>query len=311
MGVRELALAGIVAMGLGACAKSDPLASVREACGGGAVETEAKIAACSELIESGKLDEANRSIALSNRGAAYDEGGDVIAAKRDFEAALKADSENMRAVRGRASILIASGQLDAAEPLVDRLLASGELGDVAHYLKGEIHSRRGDAPAAIADFDAAIAANRGFAQAFASRGRVKQGEGDQAGALADFDAALEINPQFSPALAGRCWARVLMEQGDLTAARADADAAALADPRDVRAQSCRGLLQLRAREWDGARDSYDAVLAVESGNPTALFGRGIARRRGGDDSGREDMNLARDFDRHIGERFDDLGVETY
>lgn len=209
MGFRGLVLAGIVAVALGACAKPDPLAEAREACGGAAVETEAKIAACSELIESGKLDEANRSIALSNRGAAYDEGGDVIAAKRDFEAALKADSANMRAVRGRASILIASGQLDAAEPLVDQLLASGELGDVAHYLKGEILSRRRDAPGAIAAFDAAIAANQRFAQAFASRGRVKQGENDQAGALADFDAALAINPQLSPALAGRCWARVL------------------------------------------------------------------------------------------------------
>jgi hypothetical protein len=50
---------------------------------------------------------------------------------------------------------------------------------------------------------------------------------------------------------------------------------------------------------------------VEPGNPTALFGRGVARRRGGDGDGSRDMNQARDFDHHIGEQFDRLGVRTY
>jgi hypothetical protein len=37
----------------------------------------------------------------------------------------------------------------------------------------------------------------------------------------------------------------------------------------------------------------------------------VARRRGGDGAGLTDMNQARDFDHHIGERFDQLGVATY
>jgi|CXWL01.1.fsa_nt_gi tetratricopeptide (TPR) repeat protein len=300
-----------VTLAAAACSQPDPLAEQRSVCGSATAEAEAKVAACTELLDSGKLDVANRSIALSNRGGASEEAGDVTAALRDFQAALEADPENLRAVRGRAAILIASGQLDAAEPLVDRLIASGEFGDIAHYLKGDILAQRHDAAGALAAYDAAIQGNSRFAEAFAARGRVKQGQSDYAGALADFDAALAINPQFTPALAGRCWARVLIKDGDAVAARADADAAAVADPRDVRAQMCRGLLQLRAQEWEGARQSYDAALAVEAGNPTALFGRGIARRRAGDDAGREDMNLARDFDRRIGEEFRGLGVETF
>ncbi len=294
-----------------ACSPPDPLAEQRSVCGSSTAEAEAKMAACTALLDSGKLDTANRSIALANRGGASEAAGDVTAALRDFQAALEADPENLRAVRGRAAILIASGQLDAAEPLVDRLIASGELKDIAYYLKGDIRSQRSDAAGALAAYDAAIQANSRFAEALAGRGRIKQGQSDHAGALADFDAALAINPQLTPALAGRCWARVLMKDGDIGAARSDADAAAAADPRDVRAQMCRGLLQLRAQEWEAAQESYDAALAVEAGNPTALFGRGIARRRAGDDAGREDMNLARDFDRHIGEQFRDLGVETF
>ena len=71
------------------------------------------------------------------------------------------------------------------------------------------------------------------------------------------------------------------------------------------------MLQLRGGEWADARTSFEAALAVEPGNPTALFGRGVARRRGGDSDGSDDMNLARDFDRHIGEAFDDMGVRTF
>jgi lipoprotein NlpI len=68
---------------------------------------------------------------------------------------------------------------------------------------------------------------------------------------------------------------------------------------------------LRARQWDAARDSYDAALAITPGNPTALFGRGVARRRGGDDLGTADMNQARDFSPNIDQAFNRLGVDTY
>jgi tetratricopeptide (TPR) repeat protein len=296
---------------LAGCAEPDLLAGARATCGNPSSEAEAKISACTELIEADTLDDKTRSIALANRGGAYDEAGDVTAALRDFDAALEADGENMRAVRGRAAILIASGQLDAAEPLADRLIASGELADIAHYLKGDILAQSGDLAGALASYDAAIAENARFEQALAARARLKQRQNDQEGALADYDAALAINPQLSPALAGRCWARVLSKDSDANQARADAEAAVEIDPRDTRAHLCLGLLLLRTREWDAARQSYDAVLTLEPGNPTALFGRGVARRRGGDIAGREDMNLARDFNRHVGEEFDELGVETF
>jgi Flp pilus assembly protein TadD len=84
-----------------------------------------------------------------------------------------------------------------------------------------------------------------------------------------------------------------------------------AAPENVEAQLCRGVLQLRGGDWANARAAFEAALAVEPGNPTALFGRGVARRRSGDNDGRDDMNRARDFDRHIGERFDELRVATF
>jgi tetratricopeptide (TPR) repeat protein len=303
----------LVVLALAACERTppDPLAEARGVCADDGAEAEARIEACGALINSGSLEDAERGQALSRRGEATQEAGDVTDALRDYNAALAIDEANVLALKGRASIMIASGQLDAAEPLVQRLLTSGEYAADAHFFVGEIARLRGDGDAARAAYDAAIAADRRYAPALTSRGLIKQNALDYSGAIEDYNAALNANPQLTGAMAGRCWANVLMRDGNLGRARSDADAAAEADPRNVQAQLCRGLLQLRAGEWEAAQASYDAVLEVEPGNPNALFGRGVARRRSGDNEGRDDMNRARDFDRHIASAFEDLGVRTY
>jgi tetratricopeptide (TPR) repeat protein len=300
------------ALALAACDRQrDPAAAARATCLDESAEAEARMEACSTLIDAGELEGAERAAAFANRGAATYEAGDVTAALRDYNAALQADEGAMLAVLGKATILVESGQLDAAEPLVRRLRESGEHEANAHYLAGVIARQRGDTGAAADAFTASIDADRRFAPAYAQRGELKQSQRDYGGAIEDYDRALALNGQLASALAGRCWARVLMEDGDTGAARRDGDAAAGADPRYVPGQLCRGLLQLRAGEWANARVSYEAALEVEPGNPTALFGRGVARRRSGDNEGREDMNQARDFAPNIGRTFADLGVESY
>jgi tetratricopeptide (TPR) repeat protein len=306
-----LAGAGLALLALAACQPADPLAEARRTCLDAGAEAEARMQACSAMIDSGELSAADRAAAFSNRGAATYEAGDVTAALRDFGAALAADENAMLAVKGRATILVESGQLDAAEPLVRRLVESGAFAAEAHYLTGVIAQQRGDATGAVQAFDASVAADRRFAPAYAQRGAIKQRQEDYAGAMADYYEAIEINPQYAPARAGRCWTAVLMGDANVARAREDADAAAEIDPRNVQGQLCRGLLQLRAGEWANARVSYEAVLQVEPGNPTALFGRGVARRRAGDNAGIEDMNQARDFEEHVGRQFEDLGVTTY
>lgn len=301
---------GGAALVLAACQPGDPLAANRATCANEDRAPADRIAACSTLIDSGELDAAQRAEIQAHRGAAHRTAGDVTPALRDFEAALRVDEDNPEALEGRAAILLASGQLDAAEPLVTHLITTGERLDQAHLLRGDIAMQRGDYEAAIAAYDAALQRNSRLALALAHRGRAKQRLQDNAGALDDFDAALRIDNSLVDARAGRCWLSLLRNE-EISRARTDAEAAVAADPQNVEAQICRGVLQLRGEEWDGARTSFEAALAVEPGNPTALFGRGVARRRGGDGDGRDDMNQARDFDRHIGERFDDLGVRTF
>ena len=301
-----LVAAGL-ALALAACERTVP-ESTAAACLS-AEEVEARIVACSTAAEDNSLASELRSQALSTRAGAYDEGGDVTAALRDYEAALRLDEENASALLGRAGILLNSGQLDAAEPLLRRAIAIDNSGR-ANELMGRTTLRGGRYTDAIGFFNTALDADPRSATALSGRARAKQRVGDLAGAANDYDAAIRADGNLAEARAGRCWLD-LNEQRELERARNDAEAAAAADPRNVEGQLCRGVLQLRGGEWANARASFDAVLAVEPGNPLALFGRGVARRRSGDNAGREDMNLARDFDGHIGEQFDDMGVETF
>jgi tetratricopeptide (TPR) repeat protein len=300
---------GIVAA-LAACEPTDPLAQDRAVCANAARAAEERVAACTRLIESGELDERAQAETQALRGDAHRNGDAVTPALRDYEAALRLDEGNARALEGRAGILLVSGQLDAAEPLVDRLIAAGNASAGALRIKGDIALQRGAYTDAIEHFDDAISADGRLAIAYAHRARAKERLEDSAGALADYDSAIRMDGTLADARAGRCWLN-LREGRDLSQARNDAEAAVAAEPRLVDAQICRGVLQLRGGEWENARRAFDAALAVEPGNPAALFGRGVARRRGGDRDGREDMNQARDFDGHIGEAFDDWGVETF
>lgn len=307
---RWLGLAIVAALAACQPPQSDPSAEARATCGNAESAAETRIEACTRLIESGELTDVARAEALANRGNAQFDNGAVTPALRDYEAALRADENNPQALEGRAGILLISGQLDAAELLVDRLIETGHPSANALRIKGDIALQRSAYTDAIEHYDDAVSADARLAIAYAHRARAKERLQDTNGARADYGSAIRFDGALAEARAGRCWLN-LREGQNFDQARNDAEAAVAADPKNVDAQLCRGILQLRGGEWENAKRAFDAVLALEPGNPMGLFGRGVARRRGGDGAGRQDMNQARDFDRHIGETFDELGVETY
>ncbi|MCC6787419.1 MAG: tetratricopeptide repeat protein [Hyphomonadaceae bacterium] len=306
--MRKIWLVGaLTALALAACGRTD-VVDDSERCLT-AQEAEAKIEACTAAAQNESLTPEQRSVAYSTRGDAQGEAGDVTAALRDYGSALELDEENLAALLGRGRILVASGQLDAAEPVLRRAIELHQSGE-ANDLVGQIMVRQGEFVEAITFFNAALNHDPRSATALAGRARAKQRLGDLDGAANDYDQAIRADGNLAVARAGRCWLD-LNENRELERARQDADAAVTADARNIDGQLCRGVLQLRDGQWADAKTSFEAALAVESGNPIALFGRGVARRRSGDRAGAEDMNQARDFDGHIGEQFDHLGVQTY
>ncbi len=307
--MRKIWLAGaVLALALGACERDTTEVDEMNACLI-AEEAEAKIEACTAATQNEALTREQRSLAFSTRGEAKEEAGDVTAAQQDYGSALQFDEANPAALLGRGRILLASGQLDAAEPVLRRAVELNQIGE-ANELLGQIAVRQGEFSEAITLFNAALDHDPRSASALAGRARAKQRLGDLDGAANDYSAAIRADDHLAEARAGRCW--LDLNQGrEFVRARQDADAAVLSNPNYAEGQLCRGVLQLRDGQWADAKTSFEAALAVESGNPIALFGRGVARRRSGDSDGTEDMNQARDFDGHIGEQFDNFGVRTY
>ncbi len=301
-------LGASVALALAACDQAPAPADEAAACLT-AEEAEARIEACSAAAQDEALSQEQRSVAFSTRGDAYDEAGDVTAALRDYSSALDLDETNPSALLGRGRILIASGQLDAAEPLLRRAIELNNSAS-ANELMGRIALQRGQFPEAIGFFNIALEHEPRSATAMASRARAKQRLGDLDGAADDYNRAVQLDGNLAEARAGRCWLD-LTEKREFARARNDADAAVAADPNNVEGQLCRGILQLREDQWADAKTSFDAVLAIDAGNTTALFGRGVARNRSGDRAGTRDMNQARDFEQNISQRFDEYGVRTY
>lgn len=274
------AILAMAVLALAACQEADPQAASKRACDSEDSDPTNRIGACTTLLEEGgEMEEADRAAALAHRGSAQLKKGEPTAALADFRAALGIDENNTDAMIGHADILVASGQLDAAAPILDRLIAAGEHVARAHALKGDIALVLRDRDSAISEYNSALSAEPRMTTVLASRARAKQDNGDLDGAFADYNSAISADGDNVPARAGRCWNRIMREEDNLGPARADAERAVDIDPRFVRAQLCLGLVMLREREWDRARTAYDAVLAIEPGNPTALFGRGVARRR--------------------------------
>jgi tetratricopeptide (TPR) repeat protein len=297
-----------LALALGACQPSapDPLAKAARACV--AEDGAGLIAACTIVIETPGAEDAARAQAHVRRAGALRAAGDVTAALRDYEAALRLDSAYTDALIGRGDILLASGQVDSARVMIDRAAEADQTGR-AQTLLARIALLTGDAATALTHANDAIAQDSAFAEAYAVRGQAKKSSGDIVGAREDFSNAIRLDSGLAEARAGRCWISLEADE-NLEQARDDAEAAVLADPRSVSAQICRGILQLRAREPEAALASFTAALAVEPGNPEALFGHGIARMRTGDSQGSRDMNRARDFSAHVGQRYVELGVPT-
>jgi tetratricopeptide (TPR) repeat protein len=303
--------AGLMALALAACDGAGPAPEASGPdCAAADLTPEQKIDACSAALDSGALDEPARADAFAERGTAKLEERQHTAALADFNAALAIDRNHALALLGKARILTASGQIDAAEPLVAQLLAAHEREAEAYFLRGEARAMQSDAAGAIEAYDAAISRAPRMAEAYAHRGRVKQRAEDFSGAAADYVTALSIDAHNADALAGRCWTR-LQQGGDVEAARRDAAAAAAAEPGMLEAQVCLGLTHLRQERWSEARAAFEDAARIAPGDASALYGRGLARKRSGDRRpGDDDIDRAQELDSRVDRRFRAVGVRT-
>ena len=160
--------------------------------------------------------------------------------------------------------------------------------------RGRFYEERGRLDPALADYDAAIAANPNYARAYGNRGKVRQLRGEPDAALSDYSRAIELDHANDRAYAAR--GTVRQRCGDMDGARSDYTTAIRINPRSFRALCNRGLLHWQTHSHADAVADFNAALSLKPDYPLAYFGRALTKRELRDTAGAtEDIKRALRF----------------
>lgn len=213
-----------------------------------AAASDARIAACTVLIESNAGGAPLLTMAHNNRGIAYSRKGQYDQAIRDFDDSIKFDPTNDKAFNNR----------------------------------GVVYRTKGDYDRSIADFTEALKLNPDYANAFANRAESYQKKGDRERALSDLNEAIRLEPTMANAWNDRCWVRA--QAGAVQDALADCNEAVRLGRTASRLDS-RGFVYLKSSQWNQAIADYNAALSLNPKLASSLYGRGQAKLKSGDQSG--------------------------
>jgi tetratricopeptide (TPR) repeat protein len=107
---------------------------------------------------------------------------------------------------------------------------------------------------------------------------------------------------------GRCWTRAIL--GELQGALEDCNNALQSEPNDAAIFDSRAMTYMKMGLFDPAINDYDSALRLAPKLASALYGRGLAKRKKGDKlSSEADMSAAKKIQAKIDEDFARYGVQ--
>lgn len=218
-------------LAVGACSASAPqLGACAESADGGD-KLQAKLAACSAVIQQGAKGDGLEQ-ALAQRGEAHRLLSDNKAAMADFDQALRLKANDVFALDGRGLVYRDDGKPDLALADFDAAIRADPNDAAAYENRGYLERDRGDFNAAVGDDSHAIELDPDTAQSWANRGYDYAGKRQWDSALADFNEALRHDETYVYAIQGR--AESERGKGDAKAALKDF-MSVLNDPNDENA----------------------------------------------------------------------------
>jgi len=250
--------------------------------------------------------------AYNARGIAYSYKRDYDSAFADFDRAIGLDPNYARAYNARGSAYSAKKNYDRAFADYSKAIELDPKVAATYYNRGNVSWNKKDYDRAIADFTNAIEVDPKFARAYHTRGNANLVQRNYDRAIADYSKVIELDPKLAvdaDAFRSRCFARAVAGR-DLPRALDDCRESLRFRPNDAHTMDSRGLVYLRLGRLHEAIAEYDAVLKIDPNMASALYGRGIAKRRKGDASGgKADIEAARAVKADIAEVFDRYGVK--
>jgi len=181
--------------------------------------------------------------------------------------------------------------------------------DAAAFMdRAAIYESEDDTARAVADYDEAIRRDPQFGAAYHARGRLALRAGNAEAAAADDDRAIALEPSNRRYLSAGCGSHSVWG-AQLDQALAYCDAALRMQPDHADTLDHRGLVYLRRGDFQAALNDFDAALRANASMTSALYGRGLARLRlGQNDAGRADIAAANAADESVAASYAELGL---
>ncbi len=252
--------------------------------------------------------------AYSNRGnALMHKGGELDRAIADYTEAIEIDPQqkggaHLNAYYNRGFAYQMKRDLDRAIADYAKAIDVDPKHALAYIGRGFILRVRGDLDGAIADYTRAIEVDPTHALAYIRRAEAYQDKSDADHAIADYAKAIEIEPQSAAAYNSRCRFRVKANL-DLPLALLDCDDAVRLAPNNAVFMDNRGFVYLKLDRLNDAIADYDAALKINPKLPGALYGRGLAKQKTGDQAGGDaDIAAAKAIKATIADEFAKYGV---
>jgi tetratricopeptide (TPR) repeat protein len=272
----------IFAAGIGLAMSCSPaMASDRSdriACTDGHGQPDPRIAACTRLLESGKLTTKDRPKVYQARGIAWRIKGERDRAIADFNEALRLDPNDSDAFNNRGiSWLADMGEVDRAlSDFNESISHARQTADSAIFYenRGDVWlEQKREFDRAIADYNDAIRLDPENSAAHLNRGVARKELGQFDRAITDYTAAIRLSPKSEKAYAkrGESWRL----KGDLDRALADQDKAVALNPKGYNAYFLRGNTHRYKGDFADAIADYQRALEISPGAVTALTGLGL------------------------------------
>ncbi|SHL08496.1 Lipoprotein NlpI, contains TPR repeats [Bradyrhizobium lablabi] len=243
-----------------------------KACGGGALDPDVGIEACSRLLDQEVRDSAQRrAIALTFRGMAWKAKGDLKKAVADLTEAIGLDEGFVPAYETRADLLRDNDQCDLALPEYDRVIKLARDRPSAYISRALCLSTKDQLQGAGEDLDRAIKLDANNAGGYAMtalgiKARLDIARNEVDDALKSYDAAIALDPKLPALYLDR--GAVLSAKGDQDMALMDYDRATKLDESNVggfavAARILKGRLEASRGNFDAAVGEYEQAIKLD------------------------------------------------
>ena len=222
---------------------------------------DARIAACTNMINSRRLKGRTLGVAYALRGLAYLDRGDTPHAIGDLNRAVALAPDFVPAYQNRGNAWYARGNYGEALEDYDAAIRLDPNAASAYVNRATVRRDLGVIDGALADYQKAIELGA-RAPAYSSRGQLYMRQQDYARAIDDFDRAVRLKPSFDNYMLR---AKALEADGKLDKALADYQRAARLDPKSINAMTAQAGIWRKKHDADKAIAIYNrAVLADQN-----------------------------------------------